>query len=632
MTEPRATRLRDVYITACGAYLPGEPIDNEQMEEYLGLVAGKRSRMRRRILDSNGITSRHYALDREGRTTHLNEQLAANAALRALADRGLPLDDLRMLALGTTLGDSLLPGFASMVHGRLGAPPMEVLSAGGVCGSGMTALNAAYRALRSDTCANAVAGGSELVSRGLRASRYAEATSDKAVDFDAEFLRWMLSDGAGVVLLEQTPRPDRLSLRIDFIDLVSHAGETESCMHAGLGADGKAYAGKTWLDYPTIADAERAGLLRIRQDVRMLDRMVELGLQHWLRLMREGRIATDKLDHVVCHHSSRFFEDRFTRALIEAGALPQHGKWFTNLYSKGNTGAAAVFIALEELWRSGQLREGDRILLGVPESARFLTCIAHLTCVAGHAGVQPEPPPPATDLATSSPLPLRASDPQSGKGRLLVELAHVWADFERALARVPIVQRIERGTVTREDYRNLLLDLRQQVVDGARWIELAAANVSESLFWLRSRLLEHAGDEHGDFQLLESDFANVGGSLAVIRGAEKNVGSEALSAFIFHRAAQRDPIDLLGAMFVIEGLGARKAARWADQLAHALQLRADQIAFLRYHGARDDDHLGKLEDTIERLDLDDALIARVVKTARVVARLYALQLEHIELS
>ena len=76
-----------------------------------------------------------------------------------------------------------------------------------------------------------------------------------------------------------------------------------------------------------------------------------------------------------------------------------------------------------------------------------------------------------------------------------------------------------------------------------------------------------------DFELLERNYVSVGGELTAIRGAEKNVGSEALSAWMFHRASQENPLDLLGAMFIIEGLGSQLAARWGGLIKE--QLGAD---------------------------------------------------------
>ena len=61
-----------VYITSWGAHLPGEPVDNDHIEEVLGLVKEETSSAKRRILRSNGIKTRHYALNSDGHTTMLN--------------------------------------------------------------------------------------------------------------------------------------------------------------------------------------------------------------------------------------------------------------------------------------------------------------------------------------------------------------------------------------------------------------------------------------------------------------------------------------------------------------------------------------------------------------------------------
>ena len=162
---------RSVYITSAGAYLPGKPVPNDEIEDYLGSMGSKPGHLRKRVLASNGIETRYYALDKNGSTVELNQDLAAKAVLRALDRRGIGLEDVDLLAFGTTQGDVPVPGFASMVHGRLGGRPMELISVSGVCCSSMTALNAAYRALLVGHRKVAVAGGSELVSRILKASR-----------------------------------------------------------------------------------------------------------------------------------------------------------------------------------------------------------------------------------------------------------------------------------------------------------------------------------------------------------------------------------------------------------------------------------------------------------------------------
>src|SRR5262245_2483422 len=98
---------------------------------------------------------------------------------------------------------------------------------------------------------------------------------------------------------------------------------------------------------------------------------------------------------------------------------------------------------------------------------------------------------------------------------------------------------------------------------------------------------------------------------------------------MFHRASQENPFDLLGAMFIIEGLGARMARRWGSRIREQLELDEKQVSFLLYHGANDDNHFSKLDKAIRSGLLTEELANRIVKTAKVTARLYALQLEEL---
>jgi 3-oxoacyl-[acyl-carrier-protein] synthase-3 len=607
--------MNEVYITGAGAFLPGDPVDNEQLSARFAADTPRAAKLLSRTLAANGIKTRHYAVDDSGMTLMLNEELAAEAARRALADRGLGPHQVGMLATGTTQGDLLVPGFASMVHGRLGGGPMEVLSASGVCASGMAALKAAVSAVRLGEHPVALAVGSELVSRSLGAS--APDTPDTP---DTSFLRWTLSDGAGAVVLEPLPRPDGLSMRVDWMHLVSHAHSHPVCMSAGLGGELQPRAGRTWLDRSDPGSGRGGQVPRLRQDMSALPALLDMGVAEFDALVKAGRIDPET-EHVLCHYSAEHFRASLLQRLREAGYAPDEKRWFTNLHTAGNTGAASIFVMLEAA--RPRLRPGDRVLLIVPESGRFTLAFAQLTCVGPGGG------PSKAELA-ESPLGEPSAGDSPAVTRVVGELAGVWADLQRALSRVPVIRRIEDGSATLEDYRRLLLNLRQQVVDGGRWISLAAANFSVELFWLRSAAIRHAADEHRDYQLLERDFAAVGGDPALMAATIPNIGSSALSGFVFHRAGQPDPVDLLGAMFVIEGLGARKAAGWASKLSASLGLRDDQLSFLRYHAEGDDGHFQLLTAALRSGLLDDAAMGRIVKTARVTARLYALQLEELD--
>lgn len=364
------------YLTGFGRYLPGDPVDNDAIVTRLGGDDPVTERIRRRILESNGIRQRHYALDENGEPTELNEELAVKALRAALEDRGIDAADLRMLACATTMGDALVPGFASMVHGRLGGRPMQVLSASGVCASSLAALDAAVSKIRLGDHPIAAVVGSELASRNLRQRRF----DGIRAGMDSHFLRWMLSDGAGAAIVEFQPHPSKPSLRVDWVRQVSLAHEHDVCMRAGMTGT-EASVGATWQDVG-IDEAEAAGMFLLRQDVSVLDDLADAGIRQFEELVDIGLVDVKNLDHVVCHYSTNAFRDVAFDALRRRIPTLDTDRWFSNLETRGNTGAASIFIALEEAWSTGRFAPGETVLLAVPESGRFSFAFAHLTVVA----------------------------------------------------------------------------------------------------------------------------------------------------------------------------------------------------------------------------------------------------------
>jgi 3-oxoacyl-[acyl-carrier-protein] synthase-3 len=212
---------------------------------------------------------------------------------------------------------------------------------------------------------------------------------------------------------------------------------------------------------------------------------------------------------------------------------------------------------------------------------------------------------------------------------VLRRLTIVFTEFDGRLETTPLIRKLTRGRFALTDYQAFLINLRQQVKDGALWMSRAASNIGEQHFELRSILMRHAVTEHRDFRLLESDYVATGGELADIVGADKNIGSEALSAWMFFQASQPDPFGLLGAMWIIEGLGAIKAAEWGRLVQDRLGLGAEAVRFLLYHGGNDFSHIVEFETMLGLVLPDAEIAARIVKTAQVTARLYALQIEEI---
>ncbi|MCD6534841.1 MAG: beta-ketoacyl-ACP synthase III [Deltaproteobacteria bacterium] len=378
-----------VYINNIAAFLPNQPVSNEVMESVLGQVGERPSRVRKMILRSNKITSRYYAIDPDsGAATHSNAELTA-VAIRKLGEQGCNIDDIELLACGTTLPDQLMPNHALMVHGELGIPPCEVIATAGICLAGTMSLKYGYLSILAGQSSNAVATGSENISSMMRGWSFAEEIGlrvaqlekNPAIAFEKDFLRWMLSDGAGALWMSNRPNPEGISLQVDWIYQKSYANELDACMYAGADklADGKL---KGWREYLPQAWLEQS-IFPIKQDVKLLnEKIVEYTVtKPLLELVEQGKVEAEKINWYLPHYSSGFFRDKVYEGMQAAGCdIPQE-KWFTNLSSKGNTGSASIYIILEELFNSGRLKKGEKLLCFIPESGRFSTAFMHLTVV-----------------------------------------------------------------------------------------------------------------------------------------------------------------------------------------------------------------------------------------------------------
>ena len=615
------------YITSMGTFFPGEPIDNESMEEYIGKIGGKASRARARILKQNGIQTRYYAIDRNQKSVFSNAEMAARAVQAAVNGAEIGLEAVDFLAAATSQGDLPLPGFASMVHGELRSPSCEIATLHGVCASGVMALKAAMLQVNSGEKKHAIACASEFASRLFKATRF-ESQSDackNGLSFDTEFLRWMLSDGAGAALVESSPRARGLSYEIEWIDLVSYANRFEPCMYVGPEKNGSKL--KSWLDYRSYSEAADEGAINLRQDIRMLKDVVWHAVEGLLGIISRRGLDPARIDWLLTHYSSHIFRDQAHEMAVKAGINIPQEKWFTNLYTKGNVGSAAIFALLEELLHSGKLAPGQSVLCLVPESGRFLFGYMLLK-VVGSQNTKEKARPAIPEVRKTEPPALDASGDPLGPS-LVRGLASVWFEFEERLRHVPLVVKLLEGRLTLEEYRALLYNLRQQVIDGSRWIARAASNITPEYFPLRSAFIAHTSEEHRDFEMLERNFAAAGGNLAEIRSGTKNIGSEALSAYVLQMASSENPFELVGAMFIVEGLGQKIARQWGERIKEQLGLPNDAVSFFLYHSESDVKHFQRLDLVIGAGILTEKLVAGIIKCAKVTARLYALQLEEI---
>lgn len=377
--------MYDVFITKASTYLPNEAVSNDEMETYLGYINDTPSKAKSLILRNNKITTRYYALDKNGKPTHTNAQITAKA-VEMLFDEDFSKENMELLSCGTTSADQIQPSHASMVHGELNlGRSIEINTSTGLCNSGMNAFNYGFLSVKAGVKQNAVCVGSERFSAWMTADKFNhEAENLKLLEerpivaFKREFLRWMLSDGAGALLLENKPRENSTSLKVEFIDFYSYAHEIEACMYSGCEKqeDGSL---KSWADYPS-EDWLKESIFALKQDTKILDQYILVkGAESLRSSFDKHNLDPEKIDHVLAHISSGYFKEGLKDEFAKKGMDFPWEKWFYNLSEVGNIGAGSIFIALEELMNSGKLKKGEKVLLCVPESGRFAYSCALLT-------------------------------------------------------------------------------------------------------------------------------------------------------------------------------------------------------------------------------------------------------------
>lgn len=377
--------MSKVYITKVAKFLPNAPVSNEEMEAKLGLVNGKHSKARRIVLRNNKIKNRYYAIDKNGEITHNNAQLT-QAAIELLCDENFTKEQIQLLTCGTSTPDQILPSHTAMVHGFLKNGNIEINSPSGACCSGMNALKYGFLSIKAGETENAVCAGSERASSWLRANIYEneiqhlqQLEEKPIIAFQKEFLRWMLSDGAGAVLLENKPNGNQ-ALEIEWIEGYSYANEIETCMYAGGEKLDNGFL-KPWSEFPSEQWGKQS-LFALKQDTRLLgDNILSKGVDSLKKAISKHQIKATDIDYYLPHISSYYFKEGLYEEMCKQGVEIPWKNWFMNLEKVGNVGAASIYIMLEELVHSGKLKQGETILLSVPESARFSYMYALLRVV-----------------------------------------------------------------------------------------------------------------------------------------------------------------------------------------------------------------------------------------------------------
>jgi 3-oxoacyl-[acyl-carrier-protein] synthase-3 len=355
--------VQKVVIRGIGSYLPGEKIPADRIDDYLGAIPGVNLTKYYRIIEKfAGIKYRHFALE-EG-TGQLREDsptLARQAAALALERAAIDAKELDVIVTTTSSPPYTRGGLAKEIRLQLGNSGCCTLDFWGACTGIQQAITIATASIRAGIFRTALLVGVDLVSTTGRAENY---RVEKLGPRDM-LLRGALGDGAGAVVLSSSEDED--SDDAILYTMSGTEGSEASAFHREAG-------GST---LPLNELTLRKGLHHWNHD---FERMVTKGVPYFIdiveRTLQAVSIPVDLVDIIIpaAANFNYFKKDEYMDRLSEekqdfVRAIRE--RIFTNFEFVGNVPSAAIYLALNDLFESGRLNDGDLLLLTSVEGATW---------------------------------------------------------------------------------------------------------------------------------------------------------------------------------------------------------------------------------------------------------------------
>ena len=296
--------MNGLRLIATGGALPGRTVTNEDLSRVVDTSDEW-------ITTRTGIRARHWCTDGENAAT-----LAVDAAKQALQRSGLAPADIGCCVCATLSAPDATPSVACQVQAALGLPENRpALDVNAAC-SGFLYGTAVARGLL------ATLGGKYALVVGCEALSRLMDPADRSTCV-------LFGDGAGAAVFELTADPVPFALTL--------GARGSDAIHAG--------------------GPSRAGSAPITMDGRAVFRFAVDALPKCLNaVLTETGKTLDELDWVVCHQANSRIIDHCIRALKADPA-----KFYKNMERHGNTSAASIPVALNELAESGQLQPGQTL-------------------------------------------------------------------------------------------------------------------------------------------------------------------------------------------------------------------------------------------------------------------------------
>lgn len=311
--------LPRVKISALGTYVPPRLLTNADLEKLVETTDEW-------IMSRVGIKERHI-VDKGVATS----DLAAEAARKALALRGLSAGDLDAVIVATVTPDMMFPATACLVQHKIGAKNVWGFDLSAGCSQFVYALQAGAQFVATGAHKRVMVIGADVMS--------------SIIDYTDRATCVLFGDGAGAVILEAAE--DGLGL-LDFVHEVDGSGGCSLFMPGGGSLHPPSHDTVDQKMHYVHQDGQAVFKFAVRK---MADLCQEI-------LTRNG-LTGDDLDLFIPHQANR----RIIAATADRLKLPKE-KVIINIDRFGNTTGATIPLAMETALQEGRLKKGSLVLLG----------------------------------------------------------------------------------------------------------------------------------------------------------------------------------------------------------------------------------------------------------------------------
>jgi len=311
--------MRPVKIAGLSTYVPPDLLTNADLEKMVETSDEW-------ILQRTGIRERHIVSP--GMAT---SDIAAPAALGAIAEAGLVPADIGFIVVGTTTPDTIFPSTACVLQDKIGATDAWGFDLGAACSGFTYALTVGWQFVASGSVEHALIVGADVMS--------------SIIDYTDRSTCVLFGDGAGAVVL--SPAEPGEPAFIDFLHEIDGSGGPALCMPAGGSRR------------PASHETVDQRMHYVKQDGQTVFKFaVKKNQEITMGLLERNNLTGSDIDLFVSHQANR----RIIEAAAQRMGLSTD-KVVINLDRYGNTTAGTIPLALSDARKQGRLKKNDLVML-----------------------------------------------------------------------------------------------------------------------------------------------------------------------------------------------------------------------------------------------------------------------------